>query len=205
MIRILQSISLIAGPLLAAVATFFWEGNRVGVTAGAIGMISAAAWIYGLIGVWERIALRRPWIGGIGIVLAIGGITGAYAFSLQAYFEGIFGITTGEESLDAAAQHPIASMAVLWIPGPAFPLCLVALGVALAWSRLAPLWLAGLLFCSGIVFPLSRITRTESIAHVADLFILATFAVLALSLMRGRLDGPDRAERREDPVPAGAG
>ncbi|GAB3999363.1 hypothetical protein GCM10029992_27940 [Glycomyces albus] len=200
MIRSLQVISLITGPLLIAIATFFWDGNRVGVTAGTIGMVGAAAWIYGLLGVWERITAWRGWVGGIGIVLAIAGITGAFAFSFQAYFEGIFGITTGEESLEAAAEHPIASLFVLWLPGPAFPLSLAALGLALAWSRLVPLWLAGLLFCGGIVFPLSRITRTEAIAHAADLLILAAFTALAVALLKGRLDRDERSTDVEDPA-----
>lgn len=200
MIRALQFISLIGGPLLGAAATFFWDGNRYGVTAGAIGMVSAAVWIYGLLGVWERIAAWRPWVGGIGIVLALVGTAGGFAFSLQAFFEGVFGITNAEASLDAAAQHPLASAVVLWIPGPAFPACLSALGIALAWSRLAPLWLSALLLLSGIAFPLSRITRTESIAHAADLLILAAFTALAMALLKGRLDATPRP-KSEAPAP----
>ena len=146
-------------------------------------MIGSAVWIYGLFGVWERIAAWRPWVGGVGLLLALAGSVGGIAFGLQGFFEGIFGVS-GEDSLEAAAEHPVASAIVLWLPGPAFPLCLAALGIALAWSRLAPLPVAGLLFLSGIAFPVSRITRTEAIAHVADLLVLAAFVALAAVFLR---------------------
>jgi hypothetical protein len=191
MTKHLHVISLIAGPLLGAVATFFWESDRYGVTASVVLMCSTVAWIYGLLGVWERVGERRPWFGAVGTVLALAGFAGGMAFSLQGFFEAIFRVS-GPESLAAAADHPIASAVVLWIPGPAFPLALCALGIALAWTRLAPLWLGALLVLSGAVFPLSRITRTESIAHAADVLILAAFTALAVLYVRTGLRRPGR-------------
>jgi hypothetical protein len=85
---------------------------------------------------------------------------------------------------EAAAAHPVASAFVLWLPSPAFPLGLAALGIALAWSRLAPLWLGGLLVLAGVAFPLTRITRTAAIAHAVDLLILVVFVTLALLYTR---------------------
>ncbi len=196
MTKHLHVISLIAGPLLGAVATFFWESDRYGVTASVILMCSTVAWIYGVLGVWERVGERRPWLGAVGIVLALAGFTGGMAFSLQGFFEAIFDVS-GPDSLAAAADHPIASAAVLWIPGPAFPLALCALGIALAWTRLAPVWLGALRLLSGAVFPLSRITRTESIAHAADVLILAAFTALAVLYLRTDLRHPAR-----EPEPA---
>ncbi|WP_051392818.1 hypothetical protein [Glycomyces arizonensis] len=177
--------SLIAGPLLMAVSTFLWDGERYGVTAGVVIMIANTLWIYGLIGVWERIAEVKPLTGAVGLVLALVGCIGGVAFGLQAFFEGIFEVS-GAESLAAAEAYPTASTIVLWLPGSMMPISLVALGIALAWSRLAPLWLGALLFASGAAFPLSRITRTESIAHLADAFILAAFAVLLVHYLRER-------------------
>lgn len=185
--NLLQFTSLIIGPLLGAVSTLFWEGDRYGVTAGVLIVISSALWVYGLIGVWERVAARRPWLGHPGLLLAIVGCTGGIAFGMQGFFEGIFAVS-GERSLEAAAEHPLASALVLWLPGPAMPLCIAGLGIALAWTRLAPWWLAALLITAGVAFPLSRISRTAAIAHVADLLILAAFAILATLLLKGRLD-----------------
>lgn len=203
MTRYLHCISLLAGPLLAAVATFFWEGDRYGATASVLLMISTVAWIYGMLGLWEQVAERRPWLGGAGIVLALAGFTGGMAFSLQGFFEALFDVSK-TASLDAAADHPVASWFVLWLPGPAFPVGLCALGIALAWSRLAPWWLGGLLVLCGVAFPLSRITRSAPVAHLADLLILAAFAVLAVAYLRRTAPhAGDRAgERRREAASA---
>ncbi|MFC6470324.1 hypothetical protein ACFQQE_00380 [Glycomyces mayteni] len=135
--RYLATASLVLGPLLGAIATFLWESDRYGVTASTVLMCSTVAWIYGLLAVWTRIGERRPWVGALGAVLSLAGFAGGMAFSLQGYFEGLFGVS-GPDSLAAAAEHPVASAVVLWIPGPAFPLALCALGAALLWTRLAP-------------------------------------------------------------------
>jgi hypothetical protein len=185
--RTLTAASLVTGPVLGALATFFWEADRYGVTASVLLMCSTVAWIYGLLAVWTRIGERRPRLGVLGSLLALAGFAGGMAFSLQGFFEAIFGVS-GDDSLAAAAEHPVAAAVVLWIPGPAFPLALCALGAALAWTRLAPLWLSALLIASGALFPLSRITRTEWTAHTADLLILAAFTALTLTYLR--LDHP---------------
>ncbi|GAA2302972.1 hypothetical protein GCM10009853_069640 [Glycomyces scopariae] len=183
----LRAASLLLGPLLTAVATFFWEDTRHGLTASVIGLYATVAGVYGTLYLWDRLTAWKPWVGATGLVIALLGFLGGVAFSLQGVFEGLFDVSK-TASLDAAAAHPAAANLVLWLPGPAYPLSLAALAIALAWSRLAPwpVW-AGLL-CSAVCFPLSRITRTEWVAHVADLLILAVFAALALLVLRGRLD-----------------
>lgn len=201
MIRKLKTTALVIGPLLMAVSTFFWDGERYGATAGAIVMLANMLWVYGLIGVWERVAAVKPLVGSIGIVLSLLGCLGGIAFGLQGFFEEIFAVS-GQESLDAAALYPVASAIVLWLPGPLMPISLGALGVVLTWSRLAPLWLGALLVACGAAFPLSRITRTESIAHVADALILVAFAVLALRYLRGGLDAARPREPAMTPRPA---
>ena len=52
------------------------------------------------------------------------------------------------------------------------------------------------------VFPLSRITRTEAIAHLADVFILLAFAALAVHYLRGGMETEGGAATRlETPTP----
>ncbi|MCD0447200.1 hypothetical protein LO763_26650 [Glycomyces sp. A-F 0318] len=202
MLRTLGTISLVIGPLLMAVSTFLWDGERYGVTAGVVIMLANMLWVYGLIGVWERVAAVKPVTGAIGIVLSLLGCLGGIAFGLQGFFEGIFAVS-GQESLDAAALYPVASAIVLWVPGPLMPISLAALGIDLAWSRLAPLWLGALLVASAAAFPLSRITRTEAIAHLADALILIAFIALAVRYLRGGLDAaPKPREPVATPQPA---
>ncbi|MDO3705734.1 hypothetical protein Q3W71_29100 [Micromonospora sp. C28SCA-DRY-2] len=78
-----------------------------------------------------------------------------------------------------------------------FPLVLVALGVMLLRLRAAPVAI-GVLVLGGVAFPLSRITREASIAHVADLLLLLPFLYLGIRSLR-------QASRRPAPgavVPA---
>ncbi|HLU28531.1 MAG TPA: hypothetical protein VKZ65_08845 [Glycomyces sp.] len=202
MIRHMRFLSLIAGPLLMAVSTFLWEADgRYGVWGGVVIMAANALWIYGLLGVWERIAAWKPWAGGIGILLALGGCVGGIAFGLQGFFEGLFAVS-GEASLAAAEAHPLAAALVLWVPGPLMPASLFALGLDLALAKLAPRWMAAMLMASAAVFPLSRITRTEAIAHLADVFILLAFAALAVHYLRGGMETEGGAATRlETPTP----
>lgn len=202
MIRYMRFLSLIAGPLLMAVSTFLWEADgRYGVWGGVVIMIANALWIYGLLGVWERVAVWRPWSGGVGILLALGGCVGGIAFGLQGFFEGLFAVS-GTASLEAADAYPVAAAIVLWIPGPLMPVSLFALGLDLALSKLAPRWMAAMLIVSAAVFPLSRITRTDAIAHLADAFILLAFTALAVHYLRGGMDtAPETAHRGDTPAP----
>ncbi|MEV0649762.1 hypothetical protein AB0I28_31350 [Phytomonospora sp. NPDC050363] len=78
---------------------------------------------------------------------------------------------------------------MLWLPGPAFPLSMIALGLALAMTRKAPLWTAVLLAVAGAVFPISRIPRIEAVAHVADLLLLGPSAFLGVTLILAVLNG----------------
>ncbi len=185
-----------------AVSTFLWEADgRYGVWGGVVIMIANALWIYGLLGVWERVAVWRPWSGGVGILLALGGCVGGIAFGLQGFFEGLFAVS-GTASLEAADAYPVAAAIVLWIPGPLMPVSLFALGLDLALSKLAPRWMAAMLIVSAAVFPLSRITRTDAIAHLADAFILLAFTALAVHYLRGGMDtAPETAHRGDTPAP----
>lgn len=187
--RAAQGAGLIAGPLLTVVATFMWDDDgRHGVTGGALAALASVAWVYGLLGLWDRLRPERPVWATLGSLAAIVGTFGGIAFGLQGFYEGVFGLS-GEQSLDALAEHPVAAQLVLWLPGPTFPLSMIALGLALAFTRKAPLWTALLLAAAGALFPVSRIPRIEAIAHVADLLLLVPSAFLGVTLILGALSG----------------
>jgi hypothetical protein len=179
----LRCASLVLGPLLLAASTFFWEGGRYGVTGGVLVALSGIAWVYGLIGIWERLHPRLPVAAALGLVLTLLGTFGGIAFGLQGFFEGAFGLSAAE-SLAAVGEHPVASWLVLWGPGPLFPLSLVLLGAALLWTRLVPRPLAVALLVAGVAFPLSRIGRVELMAHAIDALLLGASAWLAARFPR---------------------
>ena len=193
--RIAQGASLIAGPALNVAATFLWDDDgRHGVTGGALAALASVAWAYGLLGLWDRLRPERPVWATLGSLAAIVGTFGGIAFGLQGFYEAVFGLS-GEQSLDALAEHPVAAQLVLWLPGPTFPLSMIALGLALALTRKAPLWTALLLAAAGAVFPVSRIPRIEAVAHVADLLLLVPSAYLGVTLILAALSGRTKPAR----------
>jgi hypothetical protein len=181
--RAIQGISLILGPALNAIATFFWsDDGRHGVTGGTLVALSSVVWLPGLLGLWEAVRAGRPVLGSLGGLLAVVGAFGGVSFGLQGFYEGVFGMSK-QQSLDALAAHPVASQLVLWLPGPVFPLALVVLGLALARARIVPLWTALLLAAAGVLWPVSRIPRIEAIAYAADLAVLVPSVFLGVLLL----------------------
>lgn len=181
--RVVRGASLIAGPLLNAIATFLWnDEGRHGVTGGVLAALSAVAWVYGLLGLWERVKSEHPVIGVLGSIAAIIGCFGGISFGLQGFYEAAFGFDKAG-SLSHLAEHQTATSLVLWLPGPTFPLTVIALGLSLAVWKKAPLWTAAVMVVAGAVFPLSRIPRIEMIAHAADLLLLVPMAALGVALI----------------------
>jgi hypothetical protein len=114
--RAIQVISLILGPALNAIATFFWsDDGRHGVTGGTLVALSSVVWLPGLLGLWEAVRGGRPVLGSMGGLLAVVGAFGGVSFGLQGFYEGAFGMSK-QQSLDALAAHPVASQLVLWLP-----------------------------------------------------------------------------------------
>jgi hypothetical protein len=181
--RAVQGISLILGPVLNVVATFFWsDEGRHGVTGGTLVALSSVVWLPGLLGLWEAVRAGRPVLGSLGGLLAVAGAFGGISFGLQGFYEGAFDMSK-QQSLDALAAHPVASQLVLWLAGPMFPVALVVLGIALARARIVPLWTSVLVAGAGLLWPVSRIPRIEMIAHVADLVLLAPSVFLGVLLL----------------------
>jgi hypothetical protein len=61
---------------------------------------------------------------------------------------------------------------VFWLSGPAFPISILILGIMLSVKKAVPVWCGILLSLGGLLFPVSRILRIESVAHVVDLLML---------------------------------
>lgn len=189
MTKYLRVVSLCLGPALLALSTFFWHNGRHGVPGGVMAAMASIVWVYGLIGIWERLQTRMPKLSALGLVMTLLGTFGGICFGAQGFYEGIFG-QTGAQSLAAAARYPIASSFMLWWAGPMFPLSMVLLGVVLYRSALVSKALAVGAMVAGTVFPVSRIPRIEVVAHIADFALLATSVWLAVMVLRGLLDDP---------------
>ncbi|MBA2945228.1 hypothetical protein [Streptomyces himalayensis] len=191
----LRLASLIVGSVLFALSTFFWSDGRYGLVGGMLVFYGIGIWAYGLLGVWERIGASRPWLGAVGVLATLLGMLGGVAFGLQGFFGALFDVSA-QESLDASAEHPVATGLVLWLLGPILPGSFVLMGLALRLTRLAPTVIAVLVALGGVLFPLGRATRVEFIALSADLFLVPGFFMLALALFRpGRVAVTPDADR----------
>ncbi|MEV4822013.1 hypothetical protein [Micromonospora sp. NPDC049274] len=185
-------------------AGFFWQNDTQGVTAGTIIVLSNACWLIGLIGLFERLRPTTPRYVAIGLPVTVFGAIGGVAYGVQSIHEGLFAVSHAD-AVERLGEHPFAAYAVYWTCGPLFPISLFVLGLVLAKVRVAPLPVGIMVSLGAIVFPLSRITREASIAHLADLFLLLPFLYLGLrSLSQSRVvRGPQRDGADAGRRPAG--
>ena len=181
----LTRLCLLAGPLLFAASTFFWEDGRYGVTGGMLVALSMPFWVYGIIALLERMRPALPRYTAVVLLLALLGTVGGAAFGFQGFFETAFGLDEAA-SKEALEEYPLQAGILLWWLGPLFPLTLFALGVGLARTRELPLGVAVLLCAGAVLFPVSRIPRDQWIAHLVDLLLLAPFLIAAARWQRGQ-------------------
>lgn len=170
---------LILGPVLNLVAGFFWNGESQGVTGGTLTALSTGCWLIGLIGACQRLRPSAPRYVSVLVPVAVFGAVGGVAFAVQAISEEIFGISHAA-AIDRLADYPLAANLLFWGCGPLFPLALAGFGVLLLRLRAVPLPVGVLLILGSAAFPISRMTRQPTIAHVADLLLLVPFAYVGL-------------------------
>lgn len=174
----LQAAALVLGPVVFATSPFFWVSGHYGVTGGALIALSTVPWVYGLLGEQERLRQRAPLLAGLWLLLLLVGMFGTIAFGLQGFFEGSLGVTD-LSSLAALDRYPPQSLFVLWLPGPTFPLALLAFAALLARTRTAPRWVVLTLCLAAIAFPVARVLRADWIALAADWLMVLPFGRLA--------------------------
>jgi hypothetical protein len=188
--RLVFGLSLIAGPLLFAVSSFFWTtGGEYGVRGGTTLAIGSVFWIVAFVGIFGELRSRTPRYAAWGLLVAVyGAICGGAAFAFQGMFAELYDVTH-EQALAALARHPIVANAIFWIGGPAFPVTLLVLGIVLVRTRTVPWWMGTMLALGGALFPVARIPRIELIAHAVDLLMLIPGAYMGRNVLRGRSFG----------------
>ncbi|MEV4756905.1 hypothetical protein AB0J86_17580 [Micromonospora sp. NPDC049559] len=199
---------LILGPALNLVAGFFWEDDRQGLVSGTLLALSIGAWLVGLAGIYERLRPAAPRYVAVALPLTVFACVGGLAFAIQSVQEVVFDVSHAV-AVERLQEHPFAAYPLYWILGPAFPIALFLLGLAVWRLRAAPAWVGLLIALGALAFPLSRITRDANIAHVADVLLLVPFVYLGLRSLRrsrppsGASSGPSSgAESRPAPIPA---
>ena len=182
----LNAISLIAAPALFAISSFFWqtEGQytHYSVTAGTLLIVGSVFWVFAFLALFHSLKDRFPRYATFGFFIAVYGcLCGGVAFPLRDIVTLAFHIPH-KEMLETFASYPVFDNIVFWIGGPAFPSSLLVLGVVLATSRKWEWWMGVLIVLGAVLFPVSRITRIELIAHIDDVLMLIPLSYLGINL-----------------------
>ena len=195
--RILFGLSLILGPLLFAVSSFFWTSDgEYGVNGGTTLVMGSVFWIVAFTGIFAELRARAPRYAAWGLLVAVyGAVCGGAAFAFQGLFVDLHGVTH-DQSLAALGRHPVVANAIFWVGGPAFPVSLLVLGVVLARTGTVPVWAGGMLALGGALFPVARIPRIEAVAHGVDLLMLVPAAYMGWNVLQGRSLGPKKGSSR---------
>jgi len=178
-----EGFCLLVAPALFAASTFFWQNGEYGVEAAILIIFSMFFWIPALTGLFSLIKNEMPRFAVWGLWIAVFGCISGVCFAFLGYLATILNISH-EQYLNSLSHYPVTSQILLFGSGPLFPLSIFVLGVNLMLKRSVPV-LTGLLFCvAAMGFPLSRISRIEWMAHIADLAMLIPSAAIAWRMLR---------------------
>ena len=179
----MTGFSLLVAPLLFALSTFFWQNGEYSTTSATLIVLSLFFWIRAFKGLFEKLSTRMPRYANWGYWFAVWGCISGVCFAMLGYLSSAFTISH-ETYLQTLSRYSVSSQVLLFASGPIFPLSLLVLGINLLRTRtVVPI--AGLLLCVGaIAFPVSRISRVEWIAHIADALLLVPCIILGLGMLR---------------------
>lgn len=178
LVRRLEALGLIIGPLMFALSPLFWTDGHYGVTGGLLIAISTVPWVFGLIGESNALSHRLPVWSGLWLLLVLIGMFGTVAFGLQGVFESVFGVDHASSLADFEG-YPLPVAIILVLAGPTFPAALFLLGAMYWRTEITPRWVALLLVFAAAAFPIARVTRSIPVALTADLVMLTTFCSVA--------------------------
>jgi hypothetical protein len=159
--------SFLAAPALFGASTFFWTNGSYGITGGTLLALSMVFWILALSRVFGWLRAGLPVYSSAGSFFAVWGAVSGACFGLADVFTTAFGIPH-LIYLKVISEHSLTFNLLLFWPGPLFPLSLLVLSIILMRRRLLPVWPGVMLALGAVLFPLSRIARTEGVAHLAD-------------------------------------
>jgi len=175
-------LSLILAPVLQALSTFFWVDGEYGVTGGTILVFSMVFWIPALLVLFSLVKDRMPNYAAWGFLIAVYGFVSGVNFGFLGVLTEIFSIPH-DKYIQDLSKYPVSSNLLLFQAGPLAPLSLVILGIVFLYTKIVD-WKIGLLIMlGGIAFPLSRISRTELFAHIADVLQLIPLSLLGVKIL----------------------
>jgi hypothetical protein len=180
------TVALVLAPIVMLVSTIAYvvgdQGLSAGAAAGTLQIWAFIAYAIALVGLVPALEQSAPRLAATGLVLALIGCVGGGAYGMDSIYAAVAGAT-----IESSAATPFA----LRIPGLAFPLSIVLLGILLARTRVAAAPSTVLVVVGGVLFPIGRIADVAAVAVASDLALLVGFGWIAAQV----------ATRWSDPVP----
>jgi len=121
----------------------------------------------------------------MGLWIAVYECISGCCFAFLGYFTTIFNISH-QQYLQTLSNYPVTSQLLLFVAGPLFPLSILLLGINLVRTKTVHVRIGLLLCIAAIVFPLSRIQRIETAAHIADALLLIPTVYLGLNFLSNK-------------------
>jgi hypothetical protein len=181
----MYGVSLILAPLLQFISGFFWVHHEYGVAGGTLLFLSMIFWIPSLIALFELVKYKMPHYAAWGLLIAIAGFISGANFAMVGVISEIFAIPH-ESYLRGFENYKWSSGILLFQTGPLAPLILLILGWILLRTKSADPLFDISIMAGAILFPVSRITRTEWITHVCDLFLLVPLSIMGARILSGK-------------------
>jgi hypothetical protein len=183
--QVVAGVCLIIGQLLHTLSTFYWDVNGRHLINGSVMVILAMSfWAVGFVGLFNLFREKNPWYARLGLWYAFYGCLGGIGFG----FEGLYSVIFQVEKIGMTAyeKFPLQMNLVLYWAGPAFPLTLLIMGILLMVRKIAPWWIGLMIAAGAIVFPVSRVTRIPSVAHIADIVLLIPIVFISVNFIRDK-------------------
>lgn len=181
----MYGVSLILAPLLQFISGFFWINKEYGVAGGTLLVLSMFFWIPSLIALFDLVKNKMPNYAAWGLLVAIVGFISGSNFAMVGVMSEIFDIPH-ETYLKGFENYKVSSGILLFQTGPLAPLSLLILGIVLLRTTSVDAFIAILIIIGAVLFPVGRISRTEWIAHVCDIFFLVPFSILGMRILSGK-------------------
>ena len=178
-------VSLIIAPILMAVSTFYWDKGRYNITGGTLVVLNSLFLIPAFMGLFSLVKNKYPRYAAWGQLMATVGCIAGANFGFADFYAHAFNIPH-QTYLDTLAKYPVAANLLLFQTGPLVPLSLLLLAVVMLRVRTVDTWLAVVMCAAAIMFPSSRISRNEILAHINDALWFVSLAYVGIKMLANK-------------------
>jgi len=183
--NLLWGLCLILAPSVMFVSSFFWENGRYNATGGTLVVLDSLFLIPAFIGLFSLVKEQYPRYAVWAQPFAILGCLAGANFGFADFFTHVFHISH-EDYLKTLADYPVAANILLFQTGPLVPLSLLILGVVYLRTRVVDVWVATLICAGAIMFPLSRISRNDILAHISDAMLFIPLVYIGIKMLKNK-------------------